>query len=70
MSILSGAISFQADVRASVEQEDKRPNDFECLRNKLSQFKIITQQLEIVRNELHLIIKTLEELVRREFPDV
>ena len=49
-----------------MEQEDTRPDDFKCLRNKLSQLKILAQELEIVRIELRLTIGTLKEMIRTE----
>jgi len=47
-----------------MEQEDTRPDDFKCLRNKLSQLKILAQELEIVRIELRLTIGALKEMIR------
>ena len=47
-----------------MEQEDTRPDDVKCLRNKLSKLKILAQELEIVRIELLLTIGALKEMIR------
>ena len=47
-----------------MEQEDTRPDALKCLKNKLSQLKILTQELEIVRIELRLTIGALKEMIR------
>ena len=53
----------------NMEQEDARPKDLKCLRNKLTQLKILTQEIEIVRNELLLTIGALNELINTKLPE-
>ena len=69
LPILSGAISLLTDIWVNMEQEDARPNDLKCLRNKLAQLKILAQEIEIVRNELRLTIAALKEMIETKLQE-
>jgi hypothetical protein len=48
--------------------QDALSDRYDVARNKLDRLKVFYQELETVRNELHLTIKALEEILGAGFP--
>ena len=43
-------------------------DSYDVVRNKLDRLKVLYQEIDTVRNELHLTIKALEEILGTGFP--
>ena len=49
--------------------EDALSDSYDVVRNKLDRLKVLYQEIETVRNELHLTIKALEEILGAGFQE-
>ena len=49
--------------------QDAVTNSYDVIQNKLAQLKVLSQELDSVRNELNFTIKALEEFIRKGSPD-